>query len=166
MPSVLQDWVCELPYMQQSVLIAAVRGPDTIKKEHIAKRLLRWFRRCTLLSAFDGEALNDPFKAGGGSFTGPLKKDGRDGNDVLTELTKDYLRTIDELPHHFQLHFMHAAEILGYKHPIYWIRRFWNFFYLAIVKDAHLNPEPLEDMDRRLGDRESTWREAEVVTAH
>ncbi|SDF30085.1 hypothetical protein SAMN04488105_116128 [Salipiger thiooxidans] len=28
-----------------------------------------------------------------------------------------YLQSLDELPHHFQLHFMHAAEIIGYKHP-------------------------------------------------
>jgi len=32
--SVLQDWVHELTFMQQSVLIAAVRGPDGIRKDH------------------------------------------------------------------------------------------------------------------------------------
>ena len=53
MACVLQDWVLELTMMQQSVLIAAVRGPDGIAKNHVAKLLLRWYRRCILKSAFD-----------------------------------------------------------------------------------------------------------------
>ncbi len=33
--------------------------------------------------------------------------------------------------------------------------------YLAIVNDAHLLPEPEHAMDRRLGDAEKAWRDAE-----
>ena len=158
--SVLQEWVHDLSFMQQSVLIAAVRGPDGIRKDHVVKVLLRWFRRCFLISAFDKKAILDPYAKGGGSFTGPLSldKDIRDYIDI-------YLRHIDELPHHFQLHFMHAAEILGYKHPHDDIRRFWNDFYLAIVKDAHLYPESEEQMDYRLGDVESQWKDGEICRA-
>ena len=43
---VLQPWVLNLTYMQQSVLITSVRGPDGIRKDHVAKLLLRWLRRC------------------------------------------------------------------------------------------------------------------------
>ena len=68
---VLQPWVLNLTYMQQSVLITSVRGPDGIRKDHVAKLLLRWLRRCFLVSAFDGRALTDPVEQGGGSFTGP-----------------------------------------------------------------------------------------------
>jgi hypothetical protein len=46
--SVLQDWVCELPLMQQTVLVVALRGPDNVDKNHIGKFLLRWMRRCVL----------------------------------------------------------------------------------------------------------------------
>ena len=160
--SVLQDWTNEITFMQQSVLIAAVRGPDGIRKEHPCKVLCRWLRRCFLLSAFDGRALTDPYEPGGGSFTGACLTDDVNGLAHAVEL---YLKSIDELPHHFQLHLMHAAEILGYKHPDDGIRAWWNDFYLAIVRDAHLFPESEEQMDYRLGDKENQWRASEVVTA-
>ncbi len=178
--TVLQDWVCGLSFMQQSVLMAAVRGPDGIKKDHVAKLLLRWYRRCILLSAFDNCAVMNPVYPGGGSFTGPSacavtanQLDQLNACDVHDELwaiqmydiVRDYLSCVDELPHHFQLHLMHASEILGYLHPDDNIRMFWNTVYLMIVNDAHLVPESFERMMKRLGDSEQDWRAAEVVTA-
>ncbi len=68
---VTQPWVHALPFMQQTVLLTAVRGPDGIAKYHPSKFLLRWFRRCMLLSAMDGKALTNPYDNNGGSFTGP-----------------------------------------------------------------------------------------------
>ena len=59
---------------------------------------------------------------------------------------------------------MHAAEIIGYKHDIEWIGRWWHTFYRMIVNDAHLNVETKEQMDQRLSDNEAAWRKAEVVT--
>ena len=160
---VLQDWVLDLTYMQQSVLIAGVRGPDGIRKDHPTKVLCRWLRRCFLISAFDGVALLDPYAPGGGSFTGPCRTNTVTDLEHALEL---YLRSIDELPHHFQLHFMHSAEILGYKHPDTTIREWWHQCYLTIVNDAHLHPETEEEMDKRLGDNETNWRAREKVTAN
>ena len=160
--SVLQDWVHKLTFMQQSVLIASVRGPDGIRKDHPVKVLCRWLRRSFLISAFEGRAILDPNASGGGSFTGPCH------TDVVHDITHAfdlYLRSVDEIPHHFQLHFMHAAEILGYKHPVKWIRTWWNVSYRAIVNDAHLFPETEKQMDKRLGDNEESWRAREEVTA-
>ena len=48
---VLQPWVGHLTLMQQSVLIAAVRGPDGIRKDHPVKLLCRYLRRSFMLSA-------------------------------------------------------------------------------------------------------------------
>src|SRR4051794_38938412 len=103
MPSVLQKWVHDLSMMQQSVLIASVRGPDGIQKDHVAKVLCRWLRRSFLLSAFDGRALLHPDEPGGGSFTGPCKGA---GYGTIDEAVDAYLKRVDELPHHFQLHLM------------------------------------------------------------
>jgi hypothetical protein len=83
----------------------------------------------------------------------------------LNEAVDEYLRSVDEIPHHFHLHFMHAAEILGYKHPSFEIREFWNTVYLRIVRDAHLNPETEAQMDKRLGDNREDWIAAEEVVA-
>lgn len=159
--TVLQLWVEQLTHMQQSVLLAAIRGPDGIKKDHVVKQILRWYRRCILFCAFEKIVHKTPNEPCGGSFTGAIQWRMDEG----MELVKEYLRHVDELPHHFQLHLMHAAEILGYKHPDSVLSEWWFNFYLAIVNDAHLCPESREAMERRLGDSEKQWREAEVVTA-
>lgn len=171
--SVLQDWVCGLSFMQQSVLISSIRGADGLHKDHISKYILRWLRRCVLISAFDGRALESPTEPGGGSFTGPLKPPkgcvpatvrGYD-LEVLDQVMQEYLRSTDEIPHHFHMHVLHAAEIIGYKHPVLWTRHWWNKFYNHMVSDAHLFPESEELMDRRLGDVEAQWKERELVPA-
>jgi AraC-like DNA-binding protein len=155
-------WTEELTFMQQAVLIASVRGPDGIRKDHPVKVLCRWLRRSFMKSAFLHIEMPDPYTSDGGSFMGPCKSEEVRDLDHAVEL---YLRTIDELPHHFQLHLMHAAEILGYKHPNEFTRNWWHQFYLSIVNDAHLFPESEEQMDTRLGDSEKGWRAREVVTA-
>ena len=147
--------------MQQSVLLAAIRGPDgSPKYGGGAKMLLRWFRRCVLLSAMDGRALTDPIESNGGSFTGPSlgADDSLDSwEDRMQEHVNDYLRNVDALPHHYQMHFMHAAEIVGFKHPDSRIRFFWNRLYLRLVNDFHLHPETEAELDDRLGDTRSGW---------
>lgn len=176
MVSALQPWVQNLSIMQQSVLMSSIRGPDGIRKDHCAKLLLRWLRRCILLSAFDGAVLDKPYDTGkpqGGSFTGAsvwygpesVKQVGDNWWPEMNDLVKQYLRRVDELPHHFQLHLMHAAEILGYKHPVANIRNWWLSLYQTLVNDAHLYPESEEQMDWRLCDNEEQWRARESVTA-
>lgn len=157
--SVFQPWVTELTLMQQTVLLTATRGPDGIAKDHIAKVILRWYRRCFLYSAFEKKIFKNPYEEGGGSFTGPCTE-----KDI--NICRDkYLRAIDELPHHFQLHLMHAAEILGYKHPRPGVRKWWFGFYRSIVEDAHLNIETEKELDYRLGDVIEQWAENENTPA-
>lgn len=184
-----QDWALNIPIMQQSVLFAAVRAPDGIRKNHPVKVLLRWYRRCVLLSAFDQRALLDPFEEGGGSFTGPFthlhadafcfglvpwlhgghyqleERWATDRWEYFDHMRRVYLEHVDELPHHFQLHFMHAAQIVGAHHSHQPIREWWWTFYLMIVDDAHLHPETVEEMSRRLSDDRDEWKAREEVTA-
>jgi hypothetical protein len=167
--SVLQDWVTRLPLMQQSVLLTAVRGPDGLPKYHPTKWLLRWYRRCILLSAMDQRVLADPLEPGGGSFTGPSTIRTFSlpvlWQEVMDEVLDDYLRAVDEVPHHFQLHLLHAAEIVGYKHPDPEIRHWWFQAYVRLVRDMHLYPESEQQLDERLGDSRSGWlRHADPAT--
>jgi hypothetical protein len=170
--SVLQDWVLELTLMQQGVLVAGVRGPDGIEKNHISKLLIRWLRRCILHMAFESKiagtpvAFTNPRDLGGGSFTGPSIVDhSRSWQDAMLPVVNEYFHHLDEIPHHFHLHFLHAAEILGYKHPDPVIKEWWRWLYFRLVNDLHLNPETEQRMDLRLGDSLEKWREAEEVTA-
>lgn len=158
--SVVQEWVSSLPMMQQTVLLTAVRGPDGLPKYHPTKFLLRWYRRCILLSALDGKTLTDPIDQNGGSFTGPSVDGWRTADpwqDGMTDRVTEYLRSLDEVPHHFQMHLMHAIEILGYKHPDELIRDWWHAVYVRLVHDMHLWPETEEQLDARLGDTLEGW---------
>lgn len=166
---VTQEWTHSLTCMQQTVLLTAVRGPDGIAKYHPSKFMLRWYRRCVLLGALDHNVFSNPHDPRGRSFTGPSyiltadqARDAANGKhlwyDPMQDVFDKYLQSLDELPHHFQLHFMHAAEIVGYKHPDGLIRSWWHYVYEELVNDMHLNIETESKLDFRLGDSESQWR--------
>lgn len=160
MDLVLQPWLANLTFMQQTVLLTAIRGPDSIEKYHDVKFLLRWYRRCILYSALDRCIWDNPCARGGGSFTGPSSNGSVDYWEVeLDRFVDSYLRSLDAIPHHFHMHLMHAVEILGYKHPTERTKTWWCNVYLRFVNDMHLCPEPEEMMDYRLGDKFDQWRE-------
>lgn len=168
MTCVLQPWVLEIPMMQQTVLLTAIRGPDGLPKYGNIKMLLRWYRRCILYTAMDHVILETPHDTRGGSFTGPsFRYTGRrpdllDWTTEMNQFVSGYLQDLDAIPHHFQLHFLHGAEILGYKHPTKKTRDWWLWLYHTLVNDMHLAPETEKQLDYRLGDNESQWRS----TAH
>jgi len=169
--NVIQEWVQTLPMMQQTVLLTAVRGPDGVEKYNPVKYLLRWYRRCLLLSAIDGKVLDNPFDENGGSFTGPswdvsrMAVRGVVGGILpnweahMATVVGAYLQGLDAIPHHFHMHLMHAVEIMGYKHPDLRIAAWWRTVYYRFVNDMHLQPETEEQLDRRLGDTREGWLE-------
>lgn len=162
---VTQQWTHALTCMQQTVLLTAIRGPDGVAKYHPCKYLIRWYRRCVLLGALDHNVFENPYDPRGGSFTGPSydRKFDHDWYEPMNQVVERYLQSLDELPHHFQLHLMHAAEIVGYKHPDQKIRDWWYWVYLELVKDMHLSPETEAELDFRLGDSEAQWRSTSSV---
>lgn len=159
---VTQAWTHTLTFMQQTVLLTAVRGPDGIPKYGAAKMLLRWYRRCILVSSLDGCVLDNPWDARGGSFMGPSYDPLEHGGDwprPMNRILGMYLKELDGIPHHFQLHLLHSFEIVGYKHPDPAIRDWFNVAYQRLVHDMHLWPETEDQLDRRLGDSRAQWLE-------
>lgn len=146
-----QEWMHKLSIMQQSVLLSGIRGCDGLPKFHKAKQLIKWYRRCILISAFDGRVLKTPYESGGGSFTGHIQN--------LNQAADDFINSRDELPAHYQTHMMHSFEILGYKHPDLDTREFWQQMYVRMAKAYHLWPETEQEMDNRLGDNLEGWEE-------
>lgn len=160
MPAVTQTWTHELPFMQQSVLLAAIRGPDGQPKYNAVKMLLRWYRRCVLISALDGVVLNDPFDSRGGSFTGPSISRPTEYTNLAKAMLPHidtYVSHLDGLPGHFNNHFRDAVQILGYKHPDEKIAEFWRYVYHRLVNELNLVEESVHSMDRRLGDNRDNW---------
>lgn len=151
MPSVLNEWVQALPLMQQSVLLSAVRNADGVAKRHPSKELIRWFRRCVLMAAFENRQLTTPDEPGGGSFTGPVPD--------LAKALDAFIDARDEMTLHYYAHAMHAFEILAYKHPDPVVALFWDGAYLRMAHALHLWPETKRQMDERLGDKYEGWAE-------
>ena len=139
--SVLQLWVMQLGLRHQGVLVAAVRGPDGLPKQHIVKRFVRAFRADTLVSFADAPA----------SFIKKMERD--EFSDSLALL----FGALDELNLHYTMHLLHAAEVVAFKHPDQNRRDCWNMLYLGLVKKLHLHPETPEQLDGRLNASEDEF---------
>lgn len=152
MTSVLQDWVMDLTLMMQSNLLCALRGEDGQIKNHPAKNLVRQLRRAVLLTAFEREALWNPWQKGGGGFTGPLPSD-----MTLEQAMTEFLNARDNMHLHYFQHFMHGAEIIGYFHPDEFLRFHWHQFYCRCAESMHLWIETKDQLKLRLGDNKEQW---------
>lgn len=147
--SVQPLWCTSLPLQQQSVLFLASRGPDGVPKHHPCKDIQRAYRACVFLAGKYGRLLREGEAAD--NFMS-MYHVCAERPERWTDVMHSFFDHIDELPHHYLSHLMHGAEILGYKHPDEIVRRRWNEFYLAMVKDLHLTPETEAEMDERLSD--------------
>ena len=137
-----------LPLQQQSVLLLALRGPDGDPKHTTFKPLLRAYRGTNLRAAKYGRMLDSGEKAD--SFM---------SLDVFNNI-EQWFAAVDtfledhadgSVLHHYT-HFMHAVQILGYKHPEPPHKERWYPVYCAFVRRLHLNIETEEQMDNRLAD--------------
>lgn len=169
MSSAVQPWLSDISMMKQSVLFTCIRGNDGSIKHDGSKPIVRWLRRCILVSAFDKDIIKNPWDPRGGSFTGPSCKVPSHSNYFpedsetfewelsMESVVDEYLKSVDSLHFHFQMHILHGAEVLGYEHPDERIRNWWFKFYERLVSELHLNVETKEQFDYRLGDSLEQW---------
>lgn len=137
MNSVVQDWAASLPLMMQSVLLSACRGWDGETKEGPTKQITRWIRVTVQKDALAGKNKR------GHSFMdiGPVDFD---------KACDNFWGNCDHLHLHFVLHTLHAAEIIGYKHPDPDVANKWLSFYFYGCKVMHVRPETSWELDQRL----------------
>jgi hypothetical protein len=154
--SVQPEWCLELPIQQQSVLFLAARGPDGIAKAHPCKDIQRAYRASVLIAAKRGRLLK-----WGESADSFMSLDLFADDELWHRAVANFFQTADDLPHHFYMHLMHGAEILGYKHPDKRFRDRWLNFYLQCVNELHLASEGPNEMDDRLSDwNREHWEDA------
>lgn len=151
--SVQPDWCLRLAVQQQSVLLLAARGPDGIAKTHPCKEVQRAYRGTVLIAARFGRLLE------WGERADTFMSLDVFADDARWEAAEDaFWQSVDDLPHHFLMHLLHGAEILGYKHPDERFRERWGWFYAHGVNSLHLNVESEIEMDARLCDWErESW---------
>jgi hypothetical protein len=152
--SVLQDWVVNLSLAKQGVLLTGVRGPDNIRKDHPVKEFLRVYRRVILRCAkpFPNAFMVNSSVMSSGQVSA-LRQSPTLATRLSTELTKFWESYVDDLPHHFLMHFCHCAEVIAYDHPDPIVKAFWEEVYVAICHSFHMSCEDKDAYNNRLRDR-------------
>jgi hypothetical protein len=148
MNSIVQDWAASLGLRHQGVLVSAIRGCDSALREDPSKYLVRAYRGVLLKPH-----CKDITKAA--SFMVPLSEDWYDA-------AAEFFKSIDHYPNHWLLHWMHACEIVAYKHPNFATRRAFDYVYGKLVRKFHLLPESEADLDARLNADEETFKAQQV----
>lgn len=131
--SVVKDWLSELPWKMQTVLLAGFRGCDGKNKEDPSKPLARMLRMVILKDADPTTSFMDA--------------------DIseMAEHIKKFVGDLDHYPMHWLLHFTHACEIVGYFHPDKEIQLFFLNFYMTIcIKGLHMGIESEQQLIERL----------------
>lgn len=147
--SVLHDWVHELTFQQQALLLTCVRGCDGLPKYDTTKNIVRFLRGAIMKPAGEWDGGNsDSFMWGNYSS---IDTDG-DLINTWTNNVSYLLKNHDHVPHHFLMHLIHCAEVIGYKHPNSGISHAWNWMYLQFCESFHMSPESESTMDKRLND--------------
>lgn len=137
--SVLHEWVHGLPFQMQALLLTAMRGPDENNKYNAAKAIIRYLRGTICKPA--------------GDWNGTNNNDFMWGDyDLFLGYVEKFYGDHDEYPHHFIMHLVHCAEVVGYKHPVAEIRSYWSAVYADACLAFHMNPETEIQMDKRLND--------------
>lgn len=142
--TILQPWVETLGLRHQGVLLTAVRGCDTSPKESPVKAVTRCFRHA-VLNAFVGDAKKAK------TFIEAVEPE--ELNRRLMAVAADH----DALPHHYLMHLVQAAEVVGYKHPDRLVGGCWLTFYLKMARKFHMTAETEAQMDARLTADENTF---------
>ncbi len=149
---ILQEWVARLGLRHQGVLVSSIRGCDTAPKNDPSKRLTRVLRGLILNTHCE-----NPHDAR--SFIEPMAAD-----EAVTQVPlviAAFCDVVDQCPHHFVMHAVHAIEVIAYKHPSPVIRDIWTWAYFDLAHRLHLSPETEEQLDCRLNADESEFAEAQ-----
>ncbi len=151
--AVLYDWVCGLKFQTQALLLTAMRGPDENNKYNAAKAIIRYLRGVVIKPAGNLHYVAPYHFVNDNDFMwGDYQGGNGYGAQGFAHHAELFWADHDEYPHHFIMHLIHCAEVVGYKHPDAIIREYWNSFYLSACEAFHMNPETHEQMDARLND--------------
>jgi hypothetical protein len=149
MTSIIHDWAARLGLRHQGVLVSAIRGCDSALREDPSKYLVRVYRG-VLLRSHCGDVREAT------SFMVPFDK------SVWIEMSHNFFRSIDHYPNHWLLHWAHACEIVGFKHPDANVRWCFSSMYHTLVRKFHMHAELEEELDARLDAPEHKFAKEQI----
>lgn len=135
MPSVVQEWVGNLPLKLQTAMLCAIRGCDGVPREDAVKTIARGIRKMILLPS-------RPRVIESGGFMSFDLKDMKECVEIICGDLAKY-------PTHYTHHLYLACEVLGYFHPVADVRKEFLNAYTSMVKELNLWPETKDQLIER-----------------
>lgn len=120
----------------QGVLLGAVRGCDGATKRDVTKVIISALRGLFMTPCDPREVEVE------GSYMHV--------SEHLPKAMAEFARRHDHYPLHFVLHLVHAAQVMGFKHPDVAVQDVWRDFYRKMCRKFHMGPESEAVMDARL----------------
>jgi hypothetical protein len=147
MPSILQPWVEELGLRHQGVLVSAMRGCD-LAPRHDPSKLAQRLLRGAVLEPHCGRMVKPV------SYI-VVEPDEKKWHDTMNAFVSSW----DHYPNHYVMHFIQAAEIIGYSAPLFapCFAERWKYLYEQCANILHLNAETKEQLDHRLNADEEAF---------
>jgi len=144
--SVLHDWTMDLTFQMQALLMTGMRGPDGSMKDNPAKAIVRFLRGVVLKPAGRCNLEENDNSFMWGCY-----------DPEMTEMSferfaKELIDDHDGYPHHFLMHLIHCAAVVGFYHPDDWTRTNWIWFYKNMCDAFHMHPESVTEVSKRLND--------------
>lgn len=131
---IIEDWVFDLSWKMQTIILEMLRGPDTHQAPTV-KIMARWCRKLMIKNADENTS---------------FMKKGIDEKLSLEEIS-------DELEYctgHYIAHLIQMLACITYFHPEEKFRAIAKSYYVHIVEhDLHLNIETEDQIERRLRDK-------------
>lgn len=148
MPSIMQPWTTEIGLRHQGVLVSAMRGCDDAIRHDQSKMAQRLLRGAILIPH-------------AGRNVRPAAYIVIEPNEELWfETMHKFSASWDHYPNHYVMHFIHAAEIIGYfgpaAEPVFAAR--WHKWYETACHILHVNPETPAQLSARLDADEETFK--------
>lgn len=141
MPSMLRDWVQELPLREQGVLLSGMRGCDLTPKRPLdapERQLVAYLRYVVCHPNAESEVSAAP------------------GAYMQHHPPKEWTPSeFGHYPQHWYAHIMHAFQVVGGRHPDAAVRQTAHTIYLRFVHSLHLEPESFGTMVARLSEERS-----------
>lgn len=128
----------ELPLREQGTLLTCVRGCDLVPKmplDSTARRLVGSLRHAFMVPA------------------DPREVDAAPGCFFISQPPTDWKASeLGHYPQHWLSHVMHAAQVIGHRHPAIEVRKAFRSIYEKMVRSEHLNPETFSQYEARLSE--------------
>jgi len=146
---IMQEWTQIIGMRHQGVLVSAMRGCDLAPRHDPSKFAQRLLRGAVLIPH-------------SGRFVNPGSYIAFEPNEEKWWSTINaFSASWDHYPNHYVMHFLHAAEIVGYYAPIgipcYSDR--WEKWYRQACNILHVNPESKAQLEYRLDADEEKFKE-------